>query len=375
MSAAQFLERYWQKHPVLIRGAFPGFVCPIAPNDLAGVACEALALSRLVVHEARGDRWHVRSGPFTERDFTRLPKRDWTLLVQDCDKLLAEIDALRTPFRFIPDWRVDDVMISYAAPQGSVGAHIDQYDVFLLQGMGRRRWRISTDPHAPRAFRPNVALRLLQQFRATHEWVLQPGDMLYLPPNVPHHGVALDECMTLSFGMRAPALSELVYDFVSHMGERWSESQRYTDTDLSPSDHPSELGADALARVQALLARATRSDPTMLRDWLARFLSRYRSTHAPAPRKRPLLSSALLTRLRRGAEVHRSPWSRYVYTRAARGAALYLAGQRYDGSLALARLLEANPVIASKEYARLSPQDRRALLCMINDGHFALSRD
>jgi 50S ribosomal protein L16 3-hydroxylase len=256
-----------------------------------------------------------------------------------------------------------------------VGAHVDQYDVFLLQGLGRRRWRISTDPDAPRAFRPQVELRLLRQFRATHEWVLQPGDMLYLPPNVPHHGVALDECMTLSFGMRAPALNELVYGFVEHMGAHWHEAQRYADPDLHPTEHPAELGAEALARVEALLARAVRTDRAALRDWLARFLTRYRSAHTPAPRKRPMQRAALDRALKRGDAMHRSPWSRYVYVRLARGAELYLAGQRYAGSLALARRLEAGTAITDADWARLSAQDRATLLAMVNDGHFALSRD
>ena len=191
MPAVEFLGRYWQKRPLLIRQAFPGFESPVTPDDLAGLACEEIAPSRIVVHRPRGDRWELRHGPFAEGDFARLPKTRWTLLVQDCDKLLAEVGALLCEFRFVPDWRLDDVMISYAVDGGSVGPHLDQYDVFLLQAQGRRRWSISVDPRAPTEFRPGLPLKLLQSFLPTHDWVLEPGDMLYLPPGVPHHGVAV----------------------------------------------------------------------------------------------------------------------------------------------------------------------------------------
>src|SRR5690606_3572014 len=137
MSPAKFLRDYWQKHPLLIRQAFPGFKAPLDAHDLAGLACEPYALSRLIVHDAASDSWQVEHGPFEEERFAHLPQRDWTLLVQDVDKWDRDVAALLESFRFLPDWRVDDVMISYAAPDGSVGAHVDQYDVFLLQASGQ----------------------------------------------------------------------------------------------------------------------------------------------------------------------------------------------------------------------------------------------
>ncbi|HEX7768542.1 MAG TPA: cupin domain-containing protein, partial [Dokdonella sp.] len=208
MTPARFLREHWQKRPLLVRGAFPAFEPPLRPEDLAGLACEELALSRIVVGDARRDRWNVRNGPFAESDFAKLPKSHWTLLVQDVDKWDADVAALPGHFGFLPGWRIDDVMVSYAEDGGSVGAHVDQYDVFLLQGLGRRHWMISTDPAAPRAFRDDVELKLLSTFTPTHDWVLEPGDMLYLPPGVPHHGVARGACMTFSIGMRAPSQAE-----------------------------------------------------------------------------------------------------------------------------------------------------------------------
>src|SRR5690606_24439702 len=176
-----------------------------AAEDLAGLACEESALSRLILLDRATDAWWVRNGPFDDADFAALPQRDWTLLVQDVDKWDQDVAALLQSFDFLPRWRIDDIMVSYAVPGGSVGAHVDQYDVFLLQVGGRRRWRIDNRTDPPLEFRADAELRLLQQFDPSHEWLLEPGDMLYLPPGVPHHGVAEDACLTFSVGMRAPA--------------------------------------------------------------------------------------------------------------------------------------------------------------------------
>ena len=138
MAPADFLRDYWQKRPLLIRNAFPGFVSPIEPGDLAGLACEEAALSRIVSHDRAGDRWQLRTGPFDEAEFPRMPHQDWTLLVQDVDKWDADVAALLDHFDFLPRWRIDDIMVSFAAPGGSVGAHVDQYDVFLRQAHGHR---------------------------------------------------------------------------------------------------------------------------------------------------------------------------------------------------------------------------------------------
>src|SRR5690348_10259631 len=159
MPAARFLSDHWQKRPLLIRNAFPDFVPPLRPDDLAGLACEELALSRIVLRDEKRDTWSLRNGPFTESDFAALPASHWTLLVQDVDKWDGDVAALLDHFTFLPSWRIDDVMVSYATDGGGVGAHLDQYDVFLLQGIGKRRWRISTDPHAPPDFREDSELK------------------------------------------------------------------------------------------------------------------------------------------------------------------------------------------------------------------------
>jgi hypothetical protein len=170
-------------------------------------------------------------------------------------------------FRFLPAWRIDDVMVSFAAAGGSVGAHVDQYDVFLLQAQGRRRWQIDADPRAPRDFRPDVELKLLQRFRPSHDWVLEPGDMLYLPPGVPHHGEALEPCMTFSIGMRAPSRAELLVDLAEELAASLPDEERYADPDLVEPRDAFEIDDAAFARVDQALSSLATMDAKSRRRW------------------------------------------------------------------------------------------------------------
>jgi 50S ribosomal protein L16 3-hydroxylase len=372
MPPAHFLRRYWGRHPLLVRGAFPGFEPPLSGDDLAGLACEEIALSRLVVHDRARDGWQVRTGPFAEADFGALPARDWTLLVQDCDKLIGDVEELLRPFQFLPDWRIDDVMVSYAAAGGSVGAHVDQYDVFLLQGHGRRRWRIDVDPRAPREFRADVELKLLRRFSASHDWVLGPGDMLYLPPRVPHFGEALDECTTWSIGLRAPAAAELLVDFAEQVAERLGEDLRYEDPGLAVASDPAEIDGAALSRVRALLRRANAVDDDAFAAMFARFITRYRSAQQPAPAAAPVDAAALRAALAAGQALYRSPWSRYAFVRAARGATLWFAGESFPASLRLARLLQDHRMLDAARLGKLADADARVLAELHNAGHLVI---
>ena len=427
MSPREFLRDYWQKRPLLIRGAFPAFTNPVAPDDLAGLACEELALSRIVIETpakpegkrttragssdaATRSRWELRTGPFAETDFATLPKTHWTLLVQDVDKWDAEVAALLDAFAFLPRWRIDDVMISYAEDGGSVGAHVDQYDVFLLQGLGRRRWQISTDPAAPTAFRDDVELKLLTAFTPTHEWVLEPGDMLYLPPGVPHHGVALGASMTYSVGMRAPSQADLIGDFIDHLIETLPEEARYADADLAPANGDGEIDDAAIARVvrampwlrighgvvpgpasgpeRTRVSASKHATPgpdretdgcsgsvaaSSLRTWFGQFITRYRAAQLAAPPPRRLGDAAFARAIADGARVQRNPWSRCAWMRDGRGARLFVAGEAYPCSLALARALggDRSPSLADVTDAR----DRALLRTLLDAGHFALARE
>lgn len=371
MSPARFLRDYWQKRPLLIRNAFPGFRPPLQPDDLAGLACEPTALARLIVHDEVRDRWRVKSSPLEEADFAATPPRNWTLLVQDVDKWDADVAGLLQHFRFLPSWRMDDVMVSYAEPGGGVGAHIDQYDVFLLQGLGQRHWAISDDPLAPKAFRPDIELKQLVQFEPTHEWLLDPGDMLYLPPGVPHDGVAFGgPCMTFSVGMRAPSQAELTGDLADYIAEQLPDELRYADPDLAPARHAGEIDRAALERLKAALPFAAALREDLLRDWFGRFITRYRNAQVPVAPEHPLSDERFAARLAAGARLLRHPWARMAWAGGKTGGVLYVCGQAYGASVELAQRLCAERELAFDRTPVAA--DRELLLALVNDGHLLL---
>jgi 50S ribosomal protein L16 3-hydroxylase len=368
MSTARFLRDYWQKRPLLIRHAFADFQPPLQPDDLAGLACEEGALARLIVHDEKRDRWHVNSGPLSEADFAKTPSTDWTLLVQDVDKWDADVAALLQHFDFLPSWRVDDVMVSYAEPGGGVGAHVDQYDVFLLQGLGQRHWAISDDLMAPKEFRHDVELKQLARFEPTHEWLLEPGDMLYLPPGVPHEGVAFGgPCMTFSIGMRAPSQAELTGDLADHIAEHLPEELRYADPDLKPARAAGEIDRAAIDRLKTTLPFTAALNDDMLRDWFGCFITRYRNAHVPASLEKPLNDAALAKQLDAGAQLLRHPWSRLAWSRGKSSCTLYASGHAYPATPALAQQLCEQRALTLP--GKPTAAERALLLALINDGH------
>ncbi|HXE77327.1 MAG TPA: cupin domain-containing protein [Rhodanobacter sp.] len=371
MSPARFLRDYWQKRPLLIRNAFADFQPPLQPDDLAGLACEPAALARLIVHDDKRERWQVNSGPLSETDFARTPDSNWTLLVQDVDKWDADVADLLRHFSFLPSWRIDDVMVSYAEPGGGVGAHVDQYDVFLLQGLGQRHWAISDDPLAPKACRPDVELKQLVQFEPTHEWLLDPGDMLYLPPGVPHDGVAFGgPCMTFSIGMRAPSQAELTGDLADYIAEQLPEELRYADPDLKPARLSGEIDHGVLDRLKQTLPFAGALRDELLNDWFGRFITRYRSAQVPAPLDKPLAADTLAAKLAAGAQLLRHPWSRLAWSRGKSGCVLYVNGHAHATTPTLAQqLCERRELMPDR---KLLAAERALLLTLVNDGHLLL---
>jgi 50S ribosomal protein L16 3-hydroxylase len=371
---ARFLERYWQKRPLLVRGAFRDLANPLPAERLAGLACEPDIQARLVIHQRDGDRYRLEHGPFDEDRFARLDRRDWTLLVQDVDKWLPDtVGSLLAEFRFLPRWRIDDIMISFAVPGGSVGPHVDQYDVFLLQTEGRREWLIDAGEDPPRDFRPDQPLRILERFAPSHRFVLEAGDMLYLPPGVPHHGIAVEPCLTWSVGMRAPSVAELASVLADALAEALDEDRRYADPDLRPPRHPAEFDAAALARSRAALATALCED-AVLTEAFAGFFSRYRSAFAPVPRPRPLSPAAFRRRIEGEGRLLRNPWSRLVWHRRGRAAVVHLGGDRYDASLKLAKALEDDAGLRLEWVRSCLWRDLEALRAMTNAGHLEIGR-
>lgn len=227
LSPDTFMRRHWQRKPLLIRQAIPGFQAPLDRASLFALAGQPHVQSRLVIGGDGGgaEGWTLRHGPFKRRALPPLQQARWTLLVQGVDLLADRVHALLNRFRFVPDARLDDIMVSYASPGGGVGPHFDSYDVFLLQAHGRRRWHVGRQKDL--SLQPDVPLKILRRFEPEHTYDLEPGDMLYLPPQYAHDGIALDECMTCSIGFRAPATGDLAGELLQRLAQ----------------DAPDELGA------------------------------------------------------------------------------------------------------------------------------------
>ena len=254
LTPAQFLAEYWQKKPLLIRGAIPDFTGLLSPNELAGLACEEDVQARII--KLKKSKWSVVQSPFDEAVFAKLPKSDWTLLVQSVNHYLPKAADLLAMFNFIPHARLDDLMVSYAPTGGGVGAHVDSYDVFLLQGSGKRKWQISAQTDL--SLVDGAPLKILQNFKAEQEWTLKAGDMLYLPPQIAHWGVSeSDDCMTYSIGFRAPKTQELQHEFLSYLQDNISADGLYADADLTLQNHPAEISADMVKKVSATLQKIT----------------------------------------------------------------------------------------------------------------------
>ena len=268
LTLTRFLDVYWHKRPLLIRNAIPNFKGLLPPTSLLDLACNDNIESRLI--QGSGSHWQLDQGPFKKNVFKRLPKTEWTLLVQSLNHVLPEADALLQHFDFIPHARLDDLMVSYATPGGSVGPHFDSYDVFLLQGEGRRHWQISTQSDL--SLLDDAPLKILRRFKAEEAWTLNPGDMLYLPPHVAHYGVAEEACTTYSIGFRAPTAEEMAHGFLMHLQDTLELDGRYADPDLKRSAHPGEISPAMLAKIEAMIARIkwTKRDIT---EFTGRYLS------------------------------------------------------------------------------------------------------
>lgn len=294
LSPAAFLARHWQKEALRVTGALPGFRGPLDARALRTLAMRDDVESRLVVRE--GAAWTLRHGPLRAADFRALPPRGWTLLVQGVNLHDRDCDDLLRRFAFVPYARLDDVMASYAVPGGGVGPHLDNYDVFLLQGFGRRRWRYGRQDDA--RFRPGLPLRILRRFAPAQDHVFGPGDLLYLPPEWAHDGVALEPCTTYSIGFRAATAQELGTAFLDFLRDDLDLDGRYADPGLRPTSAPARIPEAMVKRVAALLA-AIRWDRATVARFLGRTLSEPKAIVVFDPPDAPLRPAAFRARIAR----------------------------------------------------------------------------
>ncbi len=336
ITAREFLRDYWQKKPLLVRQAISDFESPISADELAGLALEEEVESRLVLEH--GERpWELRRGPFEEDAFSTLPERDWTLLVQAVDQFVPEVAELLQHFRFLPSWRIDDVMISFATPGGGVGPHFDNYDVFLLQGQGRRRWKIGQMCDSDSPMLEHADLRILANFEQTDEWVLEPGDMLYLPPRLAHYGTAEDDCMTYSVGFRAPSAAEVLTHFTDFLSQFLPDEERYSDAGTVPASDPHQIQRDSLDRLKALLNEHM-GDERLLMTWFGQFMTEPKYPELVAGTE--LNEEELLEQIENGAMLVRNPSARLAWSEVGEDLVLFASGQSRLLSASLRELLK-----------------------------------
>ncbi len=375
--SAAFLRNYWQKKPLLIRSAFSDWSNPLSPDELAGIACEDHVESRLI-ERARGD-WTVEPGPILEKRFGKLGRQPWTLLVQAVDHHVPEVAALIAPFRFVPDWRIDDVMVSYASDGGGVGPHFDNYDVFLIQGLGQRRWQVGARCDADTALQPHDDLRLLADFVPVDEWVLDPGDMLYVPPGFAHNGVAVgDDCMTYSIGFRAPARSELIAHYCDHLLAELADDDRYADPDLEGQPNSGEIMPQALARLHTMVVEKL-ADKAAFARWFGTYTTTPKYPGVDWSPEDPISPDTVRKTVSVGTVLHRNPASRFSFVRHEPAAlTLYVDGAAFACTDDTARLAES--ICAQDRFAvdprLMAASDAASLLtALLNAGSLTIDHN
>jgi 50S ribosomal protein L16 3-hydroxylase len=366
MPIEEFLRDYWQKKPLLIRNAFPGFESPITPDELAGLALEEEVESRIVLENGKTP-WELRNGPFDEDTFANLPEKHWTLLVQAVDQYVPEVNQLLDYFRFIPNWRLDDIMISYAPDGGGVGPHFDYYDVFLLQGLGKRRWKIGQrcDSSSPRV--PNTRLNILSEFHTSDEWVLEAGDMLYIPPGIAHWGTAEGEdCMTYSIGFRAPSHSDILSEAGQEIALNITNDLRYTDPNPKPQANPGEISAETIAQLQQIIQQHLTAEN--IAYWFGKYMTERKYLEHTDEEPLEIDADDWQSALAEGQLLWRHPAARLAFHSDDKGTFLFADGEAINCSRPLAELLCAHSEITWTQLKSLieDPFDVAALSQLIN---------
>jgi 50S ribosomal protein L16 3-hydroxylase len=355
-----FLQRYWQRQPLLIRQALPQFQPPVDANELAGLAMEAEVESRIVTS---APDWPLFHGPFTEQDFAR--SGSWTLLVQAVDHYVPEVADLLRLINFLPDWRVDDVMVSYATDGGSVGPHYDNYDVFLLQGEGQREWLLGQQCDANTRLLPHSDLSIVADFQLSATHLLEPGDMLYLPPGVAHWGMARGECTTFSLGLRAPRLADLMSRQIDQALETMAPKLFYRDPPLPTKPLPGEITTAAVDHARELLSKLLREGSDDPR-WLGELVTepRYEPPEAQATAVHAEATQVGL---------HLTPGGRLAWSRApqtllvfANGQTIAAAEASLDLLLSLCKARQIQP--AELEIFRQLPQNQQLIADLVQTG-------
>jgi len=361
LTTEQFFNEYWQKKPLLIRNAIDDFESLISADELAGLSLEDQVQSRIIIEKDANTPWKVIYSPLDESVFTEMPETHWTLLVSDVEKHIPEFTEITDQFRFIPDWRIDDLMISYAPEGGSVGPHIDQYDVFLLQAHGQRRWQIGASAITDEDFIEDIEIRVLKEFNFDHDWVLNPGDLLYLPPKIAHHGVALNDCMTYSVGFRANSHNELVSSFTDHLLNTNNNENRYNAIDFQ--NHPGEISADSIQQLKKILLSNIQIDNSHIEQWFGRFITEQKIEIDTLAEQTFENYEALTSFISQQKVINRHPAIRFAFINNGQQSDLFINGNKHLVSTIFAELLCDNRHIdVANLLATLSTDEEKNVL-------------
>ncbi|KAB8313352.1 cupin domain-containing protein [Erwinia endophytica] len=363
-----FVQRYWQKRPVVLKRGFKNFVDPIDPDELAGLAMENEVDSRLVSHQ--DGKWQVSHGPF--EDYDHLGENNWSLLVQSVDHWHEPSAALMRPFRFLPDWRVDDLMISFSVPGGGVGPHFDQYDVFIIQGTGRRRWRVG-EKTPLKQHCPHPDLLQVEPFEAIIDEELEPGDILYIPPGFPHEGYSLESALNYSVGFRAPNGRELISGFADYVLSRELGSHRYSDPDLPPRENTAEILPQELEKARQMMLEIIHQ-PEHFNLWFGEFISQSRHDLDIAPADPPYQPGEIYDALHQGDHLQRLGGLRVLSI----GPTVFVNGEQIESPHQAALKVLANQHTLDVEALGTvldDPSFLAQLTALVNSGYWYFSED
>lgn len=372
LSPARFLAEYWRKKPLLVHGAWPAFRDPLTAEELAGLACEEGVESRLVLAGEDEESEAARQGPFTDDDFLNLPDAGWTLRVADVEKHAPDLATLLEPFRFIPDWRIDGLTVCYATPPGTVGPRRNDDDRFVLQGQGRQYWQVGAWSAALNEGLAGV------EFMPEHEWALEPGDLLYLPPGVVYCGSTLESALLYTVNCRAPSQRELLGGFLEFLLEGIDPDAHYADPDLAVQDNPGEITLATLDQARTWLRCSIALDDETLAVWFGRTLSASKPGFQAEPEPEPYDEDELRDHLRGGGNLERNPGSRFYYMAGVGDETLlFVDGQEFalgPEVAFMAPLLCRHRLLtpALLREALKQPDARQLLLDLVNEGYLVI---
>lgn len=353
----EFLTQYWQKKPVLLSKLIPNFKDSLAPEELAGLACEELVESRLISEPEPG-KWQLRHGPFEESDFTQLPDTNWTVLVQAVDQWIEDVADIKTLFNFLPSWRIDDIMISFAAQGGSVGPHYDYYDVFLLQGQGERSWKVGDRCDSDAALVPGEELSLLKNFEATAEYNLSAGDALYVPPRFAHWGTATSDSLCYSIGFRAPSMAEMIEGFSDFIIKDQDPAQRYEDSDAQTKQRSAEIKPELLDASYRQLTEQL-AEKQQFASWFGCHVSHPKYPELIQPLDEELSSQDFAALLADGVQLSKNPSSRFAFMESEAKSCVLLF---VDGAMVSFSMKQLSNIVAFCESADIVPGTSSDLL-------------